>query len=922
MEKLQSYLIAFLFCVISFSAFGQKGTVRGTVTDGASGEPILFGTVLVKETGSGTDTDLDGAYSLELTPGTYSLEFSYLGYNSQIISDVVITEGEVVLLDAQISEESEMIEEVVITARQARNTEVALTTIKRKSTNLLDGISAARFKKIGDSNAADAVKRVTGVSVEGGKYVFVRGLGDRYTKTMLNSVDIPGLDPDRNSLQIDIFPTTLLNNMVVYKTSLAELPADFTGGVVNIETKDFPEEKTLDVSVGLTYNPSMHFNNEFLTGDNSSTDWLGFDDGSRNFPVQADREVIPTPVSGHYDPIVGSFVGSFNRNLAASQTSVLPDLSVGVTYGDQKSIGEDNTLGYIVSGAYKNSKTFYDDVFFGDYQRPIESDAFDLIHSNIIEGATGEQSVLLGGMAGLAYKTKRTKHRLNVMHLQNGESKAGQFFIDNNSEAISQSGYTAISDNLEYSERSLTNVLLNGKYTLGTEGDWIIDWRVSPTISSMTDPDIRKTAYSFFGGDQLQFAAGAGGNPSRIWRFLDEVNLVGKVDIAKKYTLFGADAKLKFGMSQVFKERDYNILSFDTQFFGPQPEWTGDASEVLTDENIFPNGSIYYVSGNNTPNPNEYNSTINNLAAYVSNDFNIYKDLKATIGLRMEKYVQRHTGRDVEFANFGTGNNLVEDKVLDAVDFFPSVNLIQSVADKQNVRVSYSRTIARPSFKELSFAQIIDPITNRIFNGGLFQYDDWDGNLGETRINNLDLRWEMFLERGQLLSASLFYKTFDDPIELVRIPAAQATNEFQPRNVGDGQIIGVEIDFKKNLDLNLSRTRQMAGQAPYIVNAGLTYTSLENPFDVGLYYNVKGETLTVVGGGLFPDVYSVPFHSLNLSANYSFGSDDRIKASLNVQNLLASSRESVFQAFQAEDQFYSRWSPGMSIGLGISYKLF
>jgi hypothetical protein len=114
----------------------------------------------------------------------------------------------------------------------------------------------------------------------------------------------------------------------------------------------------------------------------------------------------------------------------------------------------------------------------------------------------------------------------------------------------------------------------------------------------------------------------------------------------------------------------------------------------------------------------------------------------------------------------------------------------------------------------------------------------------------------------------------------------------------------------------------MAGQAPYIVNAGLTYTSLENPFDVGLYYNVKGETLTVVGGGLFPDVYSVPFHSLNLSANYSFGSDDRIKASLNVQNLLASSRESVFQAFQAEDQFYSRWSPGMSIGLGISYKLF
>ncbi len=960
MEKLQTYLTLIIISTFSLFGYSQNGTVRGVVTDSGTGEPIMFGTVLVQETGGGTDTDLDGAFSLSLAPGTYTLNFSYLGYSTQTITDVKVTERNVTLLNTTLSEDSEMIEEVVITARQSSNTEVALATIKRKSTNLLDGISAAKFKKIGDSNAADAVKRVTGVSVEGGKYVYVRGLGDRYTKTMLNSVDIPGLDPDRNSLQIDIFPTTLLNNMVVYKSSLAELPADFTGGVVNIETKDFPEEKMLDVSLSLNYNPSMHFNNEFLTAEGGSTDWLGFDDGSRALPVEARLANMPSPISGHNEQVVGSFLSAFNPNLAVRQQSMMPDISVGISYGDQKSVGNDNTLGYIVSGAYKNSKEFYNDVFYGDYQRPISSDQYEMVSSTTIDGATGEQNILFGGMAGLAFKTKRTKHRLTAMHLQNGQSTAGRFFIFDNSEAVGASGFEAESDNIQYSQRSLTNVLLNGKYSL-QDGKWEIDWRLSPTFSSMTDPDIRKTAYSYFGGDQLQFAAGAGGNPSRIWRYLDELNLVSKVDVSKKYTFNGHDAKLKFGASHVFKERDYNILSYNLQFFGSQPDWTGDASEVLAEENLFPNGTLYYVSGNNTPNPNEYNSTISNMAAYVSNDFNIYKDLKATLGLRVEQYVQKHTGRDVEFANFGTGNTLNDEKVLDAIDFFPSVNLIQALSKNQNLRLSYSRTIARPSFKELSFAQIIDPITNRIFNGGLFTYDDWDGKLSETRINNMDLRWEKFLNQGQILSASLFYKSFDDPIELVRIPSAQTSNEFQPRNVGNGQIFGIEVELKKNLDFiseslsNLSfstnvtvaksqiqmtdlernsrlnfvkdgeeigNTRQMAGQAPFIVNAGLSYTSSEKPFDIGLYYNVKGSTLEVVGGGLFPDVYSVPFHALNLSANHSFGPNNRMKASLNVQNLLNNTRQSNFQAFGAMDQIYSRLSPGMSIGFGLSYKIF
>lgn len=938
----------------------QTGYIRGTVTEDETGEPLFGVTVALQGTGTGTITDFDGKFEIELEPGTYNLQISYISYETINITDVVVENGEVALFDnIAMSSSVEQLEEVVVTADVIRSSEAALMTIKRKSANLIDGISSAKFKQIGDSDAADAVKRVTGVSVEGGKYVYVRGLGDRYTKTLLNNAEIPSLDPDRNSLQIDIFPTNLLNNMVVYKTAVAELPADFAGGLVNIETKDFPDEKILDISVGIGYNPDMHFNNQNLAHDGSSTDWLGFDNGVRSLPEGANQSQIPSPVSGDSDEEVGRFVREFSPTLSADRQSVLPDFSLGFSAGNQITLKNSNKLGYIFSGTYKNSKVYYSQMEFGEYQNSVPSEVYELQDATTQNGELSEQNILLGGLAGIAYKTKKSKYKVNLLYLQNGVSRSAKFDIFNNSDALGQSGYDAFSDNVEYEERGITNLLLNGEH-FSEDGYWSIDWRLATTLSKMEDPDIRKTAFTDVAGNQLRFVGGAGGNPNRIWRFLDEVNYVAKVDFTKKHQLFARDAKLKFGLAQLFKERDYNILSYNLAFFGSQPTWTGDASEVLTDETLYPNGTLYYISGNNEPNPNQYNSTASNTAVYVSSEFNPTKRLKAIIGLRAENYVQRHTGRDVEFANLGTGNNLDNEIVLDALDLFPSGNFIYSIRENMNIRASAFRSIARPSFKEMSFAQIIDPITNRIFNGGLFKYPDWDGNLSETRINNIDLRWEYFLPKNQLISLSAFYKTFDDPIELVRIPAAQTSNEFQIRNVGDGLLYGLELELRKNLEFlwrkmanlsfsanltvveseinmtelefnsrqifikdgeNLSRTRDMGGQAPYILNVGLIYNTEDNKFDCGLYYNVNGPTLTVVGGGVFPDVYSEPFHSLKFSLNKSFGPNGRTSVSLNVSNILNDLREEFYTSFRAQDQIFSRFNPGTSISVGLKYSV-
>lgn len=992
LTKFSSLLIFMILCSSWTYTRAQTGTIRGTVIDDATGEPMIGVTIVVEGSSQGTATDFEGSFSLELQPGVYNLQVSFISYKTLNITSVNVVAGEINALGTiRLSEDIETLEDVVVvTADVIRNNEAALLTVKRKSANLLDGISADNFRKIGDSDAGAAIKRVTGVSVEGGKYVYVRGLGDRYTKTMLNSVDIPGLDPDRNSLQIDIFPTNLIDNMIVLKTALADLPADFTGGVVNIETKDLPDEKILDVSLGITYNPSMHFQDDFLDYEGSDTDWLGFDSDLRDLPPNP-RD-IPRPLVSDDDEVL-NFSKSLSPVLAGKDETSFLDYSLGISLGNQIDLGS-KKLGYIFSGTYKTSRTLYDDAAYGEYQRPTsQSDNDELIAASIQNGRLATKNVLLGGLGGLTFKGDNAKYTLTALHLQNGESKAGQFRIVSDPEdernAVGKSNYIAEnSNNIEYSQRSLTNILLSGEHHVAND-KWIVDWRLSPTFSDIKDPDIRVAAFTTDLGEP-ELDAGAAGFPTRIWRFLDETNLVGRLDITRNLELFNSDAKIKLGGYYTYKDREYEILSYNLAFFGSQPDWElDDPNIILVDENLYPNsGNAYYQSANVFPNPNAYQSDVNNIAGYVSIEMNPFPKLKTILGLRVEDFTQKHTGRDQDAAgvlsnaidagitnldsvisviqndpNSAYGNALNDDKVLDATDFFPSVNLIYELKELQNIRLSYSRTIARPSFKELSYAQILDPISNRTFNGGLFSYntngDSWDGNLSETRIDNIDLRWELFAERGQTLSVSTFYKRFDDPIELVRIPSAQTNNEFQPRNVGDGQVYGAELEFRKSLDFvsprfnnfyvnsnvtftesvldmtdvefnarkdyerpgqDVDDTREMAGQAPFVINAGIGYEDFDIGLDAGLFYNVQGETLVVVGGGLFPDVYSEPFHSVNFNINKSFGEDDGLSLNLSVSNILNDKREQFYQGHDAEDQIFTSWSPGISFGVGIGYK--
>ena len=471
--KYNTTIVSLLVFLIAFcNVQAQTGIVAGNVIDGDyNNEPLAFANVIVKGTTTGTTSDFDGKYELELDEGTYTIVFSFVGYNTKEITDVVIKANQVFDLDVTMGANS--LDEILITTSAKRNTESAVLDIQKKSVTLLDGLSAQSIKKTGAGDLAAAVKSVPGVSVEGGKYVYVRGLGDRYTKSILNGVDIPGLDPDRNTIQMDIFPTNILDNIIVVKSAAAEYPADFTGGVIDIVTKDFPTKAEYSLSLGAGYNPDMHFNDKYLSYEGSDTDIFGYDDGTRNVPINRYQ-----PIPGTFDPNAGlltSLTSRFDKQLRARQESSNPNFDFGFTAGNQYEVG-DNKIGYLASFSYKNSTTFYEDRRDGAFVRDIfDTSNNELVLDRSSIGQEGINNVLVSGLAGLTFKTELSKYKLNVMHLQNGEASGG-FFDQNLAQGGGGTGVEPLTkDALLYTERSVTNILLNGTHSFGEDADWNLD---------------------------------------------------------------------------------------------------------------------------------------------------------------------------------------------------------------------------------------------------------------------------------------------------------------------------------------------------------------------------------------------------------------------------------------------------------------
>ncbi len=951
------FLLIVLLATTSFT-FAQKGILRGKVTDANTGEELPFVNVYVKtDVSQGTSTDFEGNYTLKLEPGTYEIVYTFVSYTDKIIN-LKVEAGKNYSQNISLAEATEMIGEIeIIAEKKASKTMAAFDREKMKSTNMIDGTSSEQMKKTGDGDAGEVIKRVTGVSVEGGKHVYVRGLGDRYTKTILNNMEIPGLDPNRNTVQMDIFPTNLIDNITVYKTFTPELPGDYTGGLVNILTKDFPAEKTLSFSAGLGYNTVTTFNPNYITYETGSLDFLGFDDGGRALPISQTKP-LPDPTEG--DPELTTLTKAFNPNMSVETGFSAPNQSYSFGIGNQLNAdNKDIDYGYNFYVSYQNNYRYYNDVQYNAYRKNPELSENNFFIDRSSKGQLGIHNVIWSALLGQSVKINKVhKLSLNLFHTQNGESQAASLREQN----YESNPAILLKQNLQYTQRSTTNANLSGTHSLA-QNAWQVKWAISPSLSLIKDPDIRSTILEEVeteNGVTYGLYKSVGAEIRRIFRDLNEVNLNGKLDLSYSFDLKNElESTLKFGFSETYKARSFKVFDyvFDVENITEVPN---DPNWFLQEENIWtPETDQGTFADGERELANSFDANQLVLGAYIMNELPINKKLKAVYGARLEKVTNKYTGQDNN-ATIVYNNTTV----LDETNLLPAVNFVYVLKDSafntMNLRTSYTQTLARPSFKEKSIAQIYDPIQGRRYNGNI--------DLLQTNIHNADLRWEYFYGRTEVLSVSGFYKKFINPIEIVSFDLAP--NEVKPTNTGEADIYGIELEARKRIgfmdqpenkfyvganfswiksqiDMNkveitkgntiqtekeirelnardgeiVGDYRPMSGQSPYLINAFTSFSADSVGFDINLSYNIQGKRLAVIGIGALPDVYENPFHSLNLKASKKFGKSNQWKASFTAQNLLNNKRIRYYEAYEAIPQIYDYFRDGRTFAASISYTL-
>ena len=931
-------LIALILLSTNF-IFSQS-VITGKVIDGEFNELLPFANVLLLtaegENIDGTSTDFDGAFTFEVLKGTYILEFSFVGYDSKRIIDVIVGQNEEYTLTATLLPASNSLDEVIVTTTAKNNTEASVLLIQKRAVNLIDGLSAQSIQKTGDSDLASAIKRIPGVSVQDGKFVYVRGLGDRYSKTLLGGLEVPGLDPDKNTLQLDIFPTNLLDNILISKSASADLNSDFTGGIVDVILKDFSVLPEYSFSIRGSYNPDMNLNDNFIGNENEAFNFLGFDNGYFDNPLSSKQEIpFPETFNIGQSVLTRFLTQKLESTMDASRFQSFLNYSIGATASNQYNLSDTKSIGYIASLSLKRDYEYYESFFNGTVEKENINKPLEPYSEQV--GELGQVKNLGSALLGISLKTTNSKYKLNLLAIKSGESGA----IKGNYKEFIENPYNGDASILTYTDRNILSLPFSSQHIFNG-GNSSLDIKIAPSIARVYDKDFKKTVFEIAPNGNKLISPNTTQNPTRLWRSLKEDVISSKIQYNLDLKGEKIQGKIKFGSSFTYKQRDFETDDYRIAYRGLSSVLGGDANNILASNFIYDldtnQGS--YIKGD-FQRTNQYESSGQTFAGYISSELILSDKWKSTIGLRFENYLVKYTGENIEAIKF---NN---EKLIDTKDLYPSLNVIRTINDDRNLRISYSKTTARPTFKEISAAQIYDPITERYFVG--------NPDVNPTYINNFDLRYESYSDGNQIFAISTFYKQFSDPIEITAFDANQPS-VFIVRNNEEASVYGIELEYRKDilnndnhkLSLNLNtsviqsiqtmseaeyqgrlisnpdkeidESRELQGQSPYLINLGLVYNLFEKNIEIGSYYNVQGKTLEVVGIGNLPDVYTLPFHNLNINVSKSFGKNLDQSLTFKAENLLNSKRESEYDYYNIETSPFSIYNPGQSFSLGYSIK--
>jgi outer membrane receptor protein involved in Fe transport len=954
LKKLLPYLFILLFFAEHQLFAQESGRLTGVIVDSQNGEPLIGANVYLEGTSSGAATDLDGNYViLNIPAGRYELVVMMIGYEEVHVRDTEVKAGTIMHLDLSLNPQILETEVVTVEARAIKNTEAALLKQRQKSIAVSDAIGSEAIARSGSGDAAEAIKQVTGASVVDGKYVYIRGLGDRYTSTQLNGAELPSTDPYKRSGTIDMISSDLVDNIVTIKSFTPDRPGNFSGGTVDINTKDFPDRFTFSFSTSATYNNQTTFKNSNLVYKGGNTDWLGFDDGGRAIPglLNANDVFIPsisTKNKNEFD-LLAKQTGSFNKQMT-------PSLGyAGINQGYSFSIGNSYNIfnkpfGFIASLTYKHKFVSYKDGIKREWNlapdagRPMQ-ETYDYADSKTSEEA------LLGAMVKGSIKLS-SNHNISINTLlnQNGESTARKLtgFWDDYGES------ELTTTLLSYTERSLKSLQLSGEHYFPGFLKSKINWKASLGSSSQNEPDRRVFAYGYNKNKNL-YIVKPNTVPARYFRALKEDRNSLSFDWEVPFKQwFGQNSKLKFGGLISSKDRFYGERLFKVDG-APNISFNGNLDSLFSEENyklridttvttirgndyVQYNTSGLFVRETKLP-KNKYTANEKISASYAMLEMPLLDDLKFIGGIRLET-----TTMNVKTGTKNTGNaNDYSEAKINEIDLLPSINFVFSITDKMNLRTAYSKTLARPTFREFA------PYYSEDFIGGSVYIGN--DQLKRTLIYNWDLRWEWYDRPGEIYAVSMFYKDFKNPIEPVLLGQ---NNERSWVNVDNALVYGVEFELRKKLDIihkklsnfsiggnvslinsevdidektleqirlkipNASSKRPFQGQSPLLLNLTLNYDNLYNNISMTMYYNVFGRRLSEVARNGSPDIYEKPFHLLNFNANWQFTKIWNVKFA--VSNILNSGLEKI-QTYKNIDYIQSQYNRGVDFNFGIGYKL-
>ena len=871
-----------LICFVGFAIISQaqKAKIIGKITSVKNEALIGVSLTLKSDKTQVAKTDIEGRYSFTIDVAkAYTLDLTYVGYKNKTVNDIKATVvGEEIVLDVLLEEANSKLADVVVSANRSANkgaTDNALIAFQKNTNTVASVISAESIKRSPDRNTAEILKRTPGASIQEGKYIIVRGLADRYNQAMLNGILLTSTEPDRKTFSFDLFPSQIIDNIIINKAFVPELPGEWAGGLIQVNTKDVPSKNFFNVQLGSSVN-SLTTGKDFFKDKGGKTDWLGLDDGTRALPIGY------TTKSNFDTSSIGAKTAlgkTMSNNWAPVLTTAKPNVNVQLNGGFTGTLWG-KKIGGMIGVSYANSYRFQDNT---NNQNVITNEKFNPITNlndkkyfqDINMGALAGLSIFLNPLNKISYKAIVNVKTANTFNSRAGTDYSRQDLVKGNEFVFGQNTF-------------FTNQL-NGEHSLSQKLKF--NWYGAFNILDSYTPDQRRILYTKSVGGTDPYVLNISNtlsqqSGSRVFQSLSDYIYTGGGDL----TLKVKQQTIKAGYMLQIKDRLY-----DAQLFAITMPRDNPALRLLPAESAFVADNF----GTGTDNKFAFNSIQNRNFRYMANtilnagflqfDNKLSDGLRVVWGVRVENFDQL-VGSVKKWDDRHTYSKVT--------DFLPGVNATIKLTQKSNLRLTGSQTVIRPELRELSKLTIYDFELNAAVSG--------EPNLKRTKITNLDLRYELYPSAGEVFTFGVFYKNFENAIESIYYEGSGGSSLFTYQNVSKATAFGFEIEGRKKLnkrftlqangsyinskidDAALNVSRALQGQSPYLINTGLLYDVVEKGFNATVLFNQVGKRIYLVGdafGAGAPDVFENPRALVDFQVSKKF-SNNKAEIKFTISDLL------------------------------------